>query len=180
MSVEAVQKWRNRIKVIVVEAMGGSCQICGYNKSPSALDLHHIDPSQKEITFSQLRTNPQSLEKIFKECEKCVLLCANCHRELHANVTKLPDKYHCFDSSSYDLAVKETKERRILHNERLSEATKKHYEEKRKIKLTNKEVYDKCGSEFKGNVSALARELGVSETAIRKRITKHLSLNKEK
>ena len=42
-----IKEWRRNTKQKLVEALGGCCQICYYNKSLSALEFHHIIPSQK-------------------------------------------------------------------------------------------------------------------------------------
>lgn len=44
-----VKKWRYRAKYRVVQAFGGCCGICGYNKCIFALEFHHLDLSKKEI-----------------------------------------------------------------------------------------------------------------------------------
>ena len=66
----------------IIEHMGGKCCIphCGYNKI-EALELHHIDPLEKEYTISE---HLSSFEAILPELNKCALVCANCHREIHA------------------------------------------------------------------------------------------------
>ena len=46
--------WIVNAKERIVYIMGGKCCICGYNKCPSALDLHHIDPDTKEFNVSNL------------------------------------------------------------------------------------------------------------------------------
>ncbi len=61
--------------------------LCGYNKCKSALEYHHLDPSKKEFQLSKARS--RSIDKIKQEIKKCVLLCANCHREVHAGIIKL-------------------------------------------------------------------------------------------
>ena len=58
------------------------CVICGYKKYSGALDFHHIDPKQKEIRLSGRHTASFS-KKIKDELDKCVLVCKNCHYELH-------------------------------------------------------------------------------------------------
>lgn len=58
-----------------------SCKLCGYDKNFAALDLHHVDPSAKEHQVSVMRNHSE--EVIIKELEKCILICSNCHRELH-------------------------------------------------------------------------------------------------
>ena len=59
---------------------GGTCEKCGYNKCIKALEFHHIDPSQKDFTISNDRFK---LIDAITESKKCVLICANCHREIH-------------------------------------------------------------------------------------------------
>lgn len=72
------------IKQTCVDYKGGCCSSCGYSKCLAALDFHHLDPRQKDFTISSVK-NTQLTEDIYKELDKCVLLCANCHREVHAN-----------------------------------------------------------------------------------------------
>ena len=60
-----------------------ACAKCGYNEYPTALDFHHIDPSQKDTTVARMLSNNYTLDKTLKEIEKCVCLCANCHRVFH-------------------------------------------------------------------------------------------------
>jgi hypothetical protein len=60
---------------------GGSCIRCGYNKYVGALEFHHRDPSEKEQTISRLVCRKWEIVKA--EVDKCDLLCANCHREVH-------------------------------------------------------------------------------------------------
>jgi hypothetical protein len=68
-------------KASVLKHLGkSSCERCGYSKSLFALDFHHNDPSQKLFTVFSRGTFQQMVD----EAKKCVLLCANCHRELHA------------------------------------------------------------------------------------------------
>ena len=45
---EHVKQWRRNMKQKVVIAMGNKCQICAYNKCNDALELHHLDPNEKE------------------------------------------------------------------------------------------------------------------------------------
>jgi len=54
------------------------CQFCGYNKCISALDFHH-NGGNKKFNISQC----SSLGKIKEEVKRCVVLCRNCHAELH-------------------------------------------------------------------------------------------------
>ena len=96
-SSDAVKKWRNETKKRMVESMGGKCSICNYNKSIVALEFHHIDPSVKEHALGNVRANPKSWNIIADELRKCILLCSNCHREIHDGSTILPEIYPQFN-----------------------------------------------------------------------------------
>lgn len=80
------QKRKNyaRIQIEIKSHFEGKCKICGYNKCLSALEFHHLDSSKKEKTVSRF-IQAGSKSKAYKEAEKCILICANCHRELHEN-----------------------------------------------------------------------------------------------
>jgi transposase len=80
-------KRRNGKKELAVQLKGGKCVCCGYNKCIAALELHHLDPRTKEYSSSGWRC--LSKERMLEEIKKCVLLCANCHREIHAGIRKL-------------------------------------------------------------------------------------------
>jgi hypothetical protein len=75
-----IERWR-QIKENAVEYKGGCCVYCGYNKNNSALEFHHLDPTQKDGNWTEMRK--KSWDKIKKELDKCILLCSNCHREEH-------------------------------------------------------------------------------------------------
>lgn len=72
---------RIRLKEKLVKYKGGKCEICGYDKCINALEFHHVDPSQKD--FGIANGNAISLEKAKREVDKCLMVCANCHREIH-------------------------------------------------------------------------------------------------
>ena len=80
--VDAVQRRREKIKELAVEYKGGKCEKCGYDKCIDALEFHHLEPSEKDFSLSE-KGYTRSREKVKKELDKCILVCANCHRELH-------------------------------------------------------------------------------------------------
>jgi len=81
-------KRQRGFKQKAVDYKGGECQCCGYNKCNNALDFHHVDPKTKKFGIGkQRRTN--LTDEIKEELDKCVLVCSNCHREIHAGVIKL-------------------------------------------------------------------------------------------
>jgi len=63
--------------------------ICGYSKYAGALDFHHLDEKNKSFDLST-RGLTRSWVKTKAETDKCILVCANCHRELHAGLVQLP------------------------------------------------------------------------------------------
>jgi hypothetical protein len=87
---EKVQRWRKHTKERIVKSMGSKCVCCGYNKCHAALHLHHLDPNEKEFSFGKIKANPKSWGKIIKELRKCVLVCGNCHAEIHYGERKIP------------------------------------------------------------------------------------------
>lgn len=85
----AVIKRRKKVRDMALEYKGGSCIICGYKKSKRALSFHHVDPTKKDFGISY-RGFTRSWEKTKNELDKCILLCMNCHMEIHDGVTQLP------------------------------------------------------------------------------------------
>ena len=82
----AVSKRRKKIKQMAIEYKGGSCEVCGYYKCSAALEFHHINPTQKDFSIAS-NGHSRSWEKVKNELDKCIMVCANCHREMHANNT---------------------------------------------------------------------------------------------
>lgn len=99
-----VKNWRKRTKARMAESMGGKCVCCGYNKHITALEFHHIDPQNKSFSFG--RYNVCRWDDIVIELRKCVLVCANCHREIEAGVLEVPQNCVSFDESYSELAEK--------------------------------------------------------------------------
>jgi hypothetical protein len=87
-------RWIHRKKK-AIDLLGGKCSICGYRKNFSVMHFHHIDPTQKEYDWKKIRQ--LAWGKLIKELQKCVLLCSNCHGEIH-NPT-------CLVDSSFDQAT---------------------------------------------------------------------------
>ena len=81
--IMAVSRRRKRLREKAVQYKGGKCINCGYNRCQAALDFHHVDPSLKEFGVS-MDGITRSWERVQKELDKCVLVCSNCHREIHA------------------------------------------------------------------------------------------------
>lgn len=80
--IESVTNSRKKRKQRLVQVFGGCCSMCGYNKCQRALHFHHIDPSNKSFMISR-EGSCRAWKRMLKEAEKCILLCANCHAEMH-------------------------------------------------------------------------------------------------
>ena len=76
-------RWKNNKKK-AVEYKGGKCERCGYNKCIDALEFHHIDPSKKDKNFGSMKLRKWEDQK--NELDKCICVCANCHREIHSEI----------------------------------------------------------------------------------------------
>ncbi len=75
-----IKRWIDR-KHKAISYLGGRCSSCGYDKFYGALEFHHKNPLEKDHEWGKLRL--KSWDKVLAELDKCVLLCANCHREEH-------------------------------------------------------------------------------------------------
>ena len=78
-----VQRWI-RIKKKAIDYKGGHCSRCCYDKYYGALQFHHRNPEEKDVNWTKLRL--RSWDKITEELDKCDLLCANCHAEVHNEI----------------------------------------------------------------------------------------------
>lgn len=72
---------RKIFKEKLLELKGNKCSKCGYSKCKEALEFHHLDPNKKKFSISKYESS--KWEDYVKEAEKCILICANCHREIH-------------------------------------------------------------------------------------------------
>jgi len=77
---DPVRLIREGRKYELVQAIGGKCQICGYNRLIRNLAFHHLHAKEFDISSRAFQFSP---EKILNEVKKCVLVCHNCHGEIH-------------------------------------------------------------------------------------------------
>lgn len=69
-------------KLYLLNIFGNKCSLCGYSKNISALTFHH-KYSNKEFKLDARSLSNRTFEKISKEIKKCILVCQNCHAEIH-------------------------------------------------------------------------------------------------
>lgn len=84
-SSDAVTKRRRKLKQFCIDYKGGSCSICGYSKCNSALEFHHLNPNEKDFSISK-DIHTKSENDLKTELDKCILVCRNCHAEIHNEV----------------------------------------------------------------------------------------------
>ena len=84
MGKNEVVNFRRRRKDNLIKLHGGECSLCGYNKCNAALEFHHINPEEKSFQISS--GNCHKIEDDIAESKKCLLVCSNCHREIHENL----------------------------------------------------------------------------------------------
>lgn len=81
----AERDYHRNAKIACINYTGNKCIDCNiqYDGTNAMIfDFHHVDPKLK--SFGILTKNRKSLEAQKDELDKCVLLCANCHRKRHS------------------------------------------------------------------------------------------------
>lgn len=105
---EAVQRRRDKVKLMSIAYKGGKCQCCGYNKYVGALEFHHINSEEKDFGISA-KGYTRSWERVKEELDKCILVCANCHREIHGNIIPCPTE--CISDETAALEISKQAEK---------------------------------------------------------------------
>lgn len=179
-NVQAVNDFRRKRKLNLIKVGGGCCNLCGYNKLPGALEFHHIYAEEKSYSISKEGTC-HDLEKDLEEVKKCILVCANCHREIHGGLytpEELLDK-QVFDESVAN-SLKEEKEQRYTKTYTYCSNCGKQlpYGSKSLLCLdcfkktrqsSNKPERETLKAHIRqGNMTLVGRLYGVSDNAIRK------------
>lgn len=79
----------NHKRLVFIQGIKESsgCVICG-ETDPCCLEFHHLNPDEKELQVSEQHNN---LERVLKEIEKCIVVCSNCHRKIHAGKINVND-----------------------------------------------------------------------------------------
>jgi len=169
-----VKAWRERTIKRLKEAFGSKCGICGYSKTLKALEFHHLNKDEKDFTFSKWNKVAR-WEKLVKEAKKCVLLCANCHREVHDEITTIPKDIVRFDFSF----EKYRKEKHInltpcKHCGKLKSDLRKYCSQacvgKTKIKGKWEKVDLSLAVKNKMTYTEIAKIVGVSDVAVKKKL----------
>jgi hypothetical protein len=83
-------------RIVIWRYIAPKCAVCGFDKSTSALDMHHVNG--KDFQIASLATwvcgsNQvllHNVERLCAEASRCIPLCSNCHRMVHAGEITLP------------------------------------------------------------------------------------------
>ena len=76
------QKYQEKKNIVQELKSQCKCAKCGDDRG-YVLEYHHVNPEEKEYTIARLTSNNYTLDKVYDEIQKCIVLCANCHREFH-------------------------------------------------------------------------------------------------
>ena len=76
------QRGRER-RLLLIQSKGGRCERCGYGRNHAALAFHHLDPANKSFAVDLRNCSNTSWDALQEEARKCLLLCLNCHSEIH-------------------------------------------------------------------------------------------------
>lgn len=82
-----------RRKSNLIKIFDSKCCICGFDKFQEALEFHHVNPAEKEFSIGASNAITKSLNNQLEEAKKCVLLCSNCHRGVHAGYYQVPENW---------------------------------------------------------------------------------------
>ncbi len=85
---KAVSLRRKAIKQRALNYMGKKCIFCHYNKYEGALEFHHKVAETKKFGIGQ-KGHSRSWKKVQAELNKCILVCSNCHKEVHAGIRSM-------------------------------------------------------------------------------------------
>ena len=86
---EKYRRWQRKArkdrKDKLVQLMGGKCKLCKYDRCQRALDFHHVGEDHKNDKSFGISSNGMlaAWETLLQEVKKCILVCSNCHREIH-------------------------------------------------------------------------------------------------
>lgn len=102
------KRYLENLKLRCIKYGGGECQKCGYDACWRALHFHHIDLAIKEFGIFENRPGfkkVRSWDKLKLEMNKCILVCSNCHGEIHSQDEKIIHKEFDLNLSRMDIEL---------------------------------------------------------------------------
>lgn len=161
-------------KLELIEYKGGKCEICGYNKNLAVLNFHHIDSSKKSFNIDGRLLANKKMEDLIDEANKCMLLCANCHQELHhenhdiETIKQLLEEHKSKKNKREVYVCKDCGKILNIENKTqlCSECYVKHSTERRKVERPSKEELQELLKE--NSLNKIGKMFGVSHASIKK------------
>lgn len=159
-------------KLELIELKGGKCERCGYSKNMAALEFHHIKSEEKEHPMDSRFLANSSMETILEEADKCILLCANCHREVHNESHELNNVRELVRRNDFLLHTKKPEKYCIDCGKKLLLENKSGYcstciqSHKQKVERPTMEELSALLAE--NSLNAVGKLYGVSHAAIKK------------
>lgn len=167
---------RYRVRLAAIDYLGGKCSGCGWQGPEIGYDIHHKNPEEKEIEISKISNKSWDFVKI--ELDKCELLCVLCHRMKHSdkNNKKLLEAVQKYKGRSFDHSLFIREQNHCVdcgtdidyHSTRCKPCTGK----LKSTKIHWPEIETLLTMIKRSNRHRVAKTLGVSETAVRKRLAK--------
>jgi|19_taG_2_1085344.scaffolds.fasta_scaffold03914_7 hypothetical protein len=136
-----ISERRKFLKLKAIEYKGGCCKECGYCKNNASLDFHHL--RDKEYAVGNLIRKVPKWDKLKEELDKCILLCANCHRELHYPKVCSSDFEFEHSLESRNGTFRSNRER-VKHVEKCCKSCGKHFSRKPRSDRVPKYCSVKC------------------------------------
>lgn len=159
-------------KELCVEYKGGKCEKCGYNKYIGALQFHHKDPSKKDFNISRCK-NRVFDDSIKEELDKCNLLCANCHFEIHQvyNIKETKETWILYDKQK-DL-IRNSKIKKQLIDSKCVCGNQKSLKANKCVKCNNKNATERNLEEVitkikETNFVQAAKYFNITDNGLRK------------
>jgi hypothetical protein len=104
--------YRTKTKQKAIDYKGSKCSSCGYDKYFGSLQFHHVYPEAKSFNIGDF--NFRKFDSLVEELDKCILVCSNCHGEIHAGLIDAVKIYE-EQQATFPKYVEEVKPEKIYH-----------------------------------------------------------------
>lgn len=164
---EQTKEWRRRVKLKLIVGFGGRCAICKTSGHPIIFDFHHLNPIEKDFAIS---SRIRAWKQVVEEVQKCVMLCSNCHRLLHAGQVTVPVDAPRFIEPEITIVEKECPVcGKGMPTNRKVCSTRCNGQQQSKIDISQLLILYQQYQSY----TAVGKILGVSDTTVKKHLSRH-------